>query len=294
MIAVKYGSGGTAGKAIGLRMDLLWENDDLSSNFAAQSVSVDLSGYSHYMILSIFSTSTQNINAPVVAPVESGVVLGLSCTSGSNGKVGSRTCYYDASIPGLVFAGGKYDGNNNNAYVVPKYVYGIRSGSGSSRGGGGGGGGSGVASVNGMTGVVILDAESVGAIEAPTSASSGDVLVFDGEEWTAQSGGSGAAVHTDTTANWNAQPLLITEAGHIYVYSDYTTMGGVDVPAIKIGDGLAYLIDMPFVAGNTAELTAHINDTSVHVTAGEKAFWNNKNRAYMSQGDAETLVLTTL
>ena len=53
-------------------------------------------------------------------------------------------------------------------------------------------------------------------------------------------------LHIDTTANWNAQADLIGKAGHIYVYSDYEVINGVAVPAFKVGDGLAYLIDTPF------------------------------------------------
>ncbi len=100
-------------------------------------------------------------------------------------------------------------------------------------------------------------------------------------------------LHVDTTAGWNAQPSLVGQANHVYVYSDYQVIGGVAVPGLKIGDGQAYLIDTPFVYGGNASIEEHINDTTVHITAEERAFWNNKNRAYMSQGAAETLVLTT-
>lgn len=43
-----------------------------------------------------------------------------------------------------------------------------------------------VASVNGQTGAVTLDADDVGAIEAPSSATSGQFLVYDGTAWVAQ------------------------------------------------------------------------------------------------------------
>ena len=42
-----------------------------------------------------------------------------------------------------------------------------------------------VASVNGSTGAVVLDAEDVGAIAAPASASSGQFLVYNGSAWAA-------------------------------------------------------------------------------------------------------------
>ena len=62
------------------------------------------------------------------------------------------------------------------------------------------------------------------------------------------------------------------------------------IPGIKIGDGLAYLIDLPFT---DSELIDHINNTTIHVTAEEKNFWNNKNRVFISPQDEENLIFTT-
>ena len=100
-------------------------------------------------------------------------------------------------------------------------------------------------------------------------------------------------VHTDTTEHWNAQPQLIAESGHVYVYSDYTIIDDEPVPAIKVGDGTSYLIDMPFVAGNDELWNDHIRNTVIHVTATDKAFWNNKVSCFLSAVDAENLVFTT-
>ena len=44
-----------------------------------------------------------------------------------------------------------------------------------------------VDSVNGKTGTIILDANDVGAITTPSSANSGDFLIYNGNTWTAQS-----------------------------------------------------------------------------------------------------------
>lgn len=99
-------------------------------------------------------------------------------------------------------------------------------------------------------------------------------------------------VHSDTTANWNAQTDLVSRAGHIYVYTDYIVMDDVPVAGMKIGDGNAYLIDIPFVSGNTADLYDHINDRTVHITNEERLFWNNKVTCFLSQGEEETVVFT--
>ena len=102
----------------------------------------------------------------------------------------------------------------------------------------------------------------------------------------------------DTTDHWNAQRDLITEKGALYVYSDYNIAVNeegetVKVPAIKIGDGLAYLIDMPFTdAAFTQEMNDHIKNRVVHITDEERDFWNNKVTCFISQQNTETVVFT--
>jgi len=99
-------------------------------------------------------------------------------------------------------------------------------------------------------------------------------------------------IHIDTTSHWNAQTDLIGKLNHVYVYSDYQTINGVSVPGIKVGDGQAYLIDAPFIAGNDAALNTHINNTDIHVTSQEKLFWNDKVTCFLSQDDNENIVFT--
>lgn len=100
-------------------------------------------------------------------------------------------------------------------------------------------------------------------------------------------------IHVNTTASWNGRANLIGEAGHIYVYTDYEVIDGQQVPAIKIGDGKAYLIDAPFVDGNNTVLQNHIRNNDIHITAQERDFWNAKVRAIAPEADSELLTLTT-
>ncbi len=97
------------------------------------------------------------------------------------------------------------------------------------------------------------------------------------------------AVYFDTTANWNAQTNLVGEENAIYVYTDYQQKDGDNIAGVKIGDGNAYLLDNPFLDTIYYD---HIQDTDIHITAAERAFWNNKDRCYYSLTDAETLVFT--
>lgn len=94
-----------------------------------------------------------------------------------------------------------------------------------------------------------------------------------------------------TTETWNSQPQLISDRGYIYIYADYRqNEQGQNVPAMKVGDGNAYLIDMPF----TDELLyEHLADNVRHITQQEREFWNNKVSCYMSDTQDDILVFTT-
>jgi hypothetical protein len=96
-------------------------------------------------------------------------------------------------------------------------------------------------------------------------------------------------VEFGTAAYWNARPSLVSESQTLYVYTDHSTDShGNSIAGIKVGDGSAYLIDLPFT---DALETEHRANTDIHVTSEERAFWNNKVRAYYAA--SEQLVLTT-
>lgn len=84
-------------------------------------------------------------------------------------------------------------------------------------------------------------------------------------------------IKVDTTTNWNERTTFIPNKGDIIIYLDKRIINGVNIPGIKIGDGLAYGIDLPFVGDDiAADLLSHINNTTVHITAAERTKWNNK------------------
>lgn len=93
-----------------------------------------------------------------------------------------------------------------------------------------------------------------------------------------------------TTEEWNSQREMIAERNVVYVYTDHeTTTDGKPVPGFKVGDGLAYLIDLPF---NDDISMGHIQDDTVHVSSADREFWNNKVTAYLNVSDLENLILT--
>ena len=106
-------------------------------------------------------------------------------------------------------------------------------------------------------------------------------------------------VRRDTTANWNARRDFVPLDGELIIYTDHRSIidsngNTVYVPGIKMGDGNAYLIDIPFietdtdVSALTQELRTHEADTTAHITAEERQFWDNKLNCEIEN---ETLIL---
>lgn len=117
-------------------------------------------------------------------------------------------------------------------------------------------------------------------------------------------------VKRDTKANWAAARGFVPLAGEVVVYNDYKIKTytveeygeqvekTVLIPNIKIGDGVTYVQDLPFVDTDLRDiLMEHINNTELHTTLQEKIFWNNKinvDDAYEQMHDElvdETLIL---
>lgn len=101
-----------------------------------------------------------------------------------------------------------------------------------------------------------------------------------------------------TTSYWATQTSDIPLAGELIVYSDYSSevVNGVTryIPAFKVGDGLAYVVDLPFVGDDIRNtLNAHIGDTTIHITEAERTFWNNKVRCYMGTEEVSGQVVET-
>ena len=85
----------------------------------------------------------------------------------------------------------------------------------------------------------------------------------------------------DTTANWNAARGFVPLEGELIIYTDGRSIQQdgqtVNLPTIKIGDGRAYVQDLPFVDDDTRDaLLMHINDALSHVSARDRQFWNHK------------------
>lgn len=95
----------------------------------------------------------------------------------------------------------------------------------------------------------------------------------------------GINIKYKTTAQWNEDLTYVPALGEIIIYLDHDSYDDngttVNVPDIKIGDGQAYCVDLPFIHQAEkerilAQIETHVNNSDIHVTTSDKTFWNNK------------------
>jgi len=90
-----------------------------------------------------------------------------------------------------------------------------------------------------------------------------------------------AGMEAHDTAYWNSHRDYIPAFGEIVIYTDRRVIDGVTYAGIKIGDGGAYLIDLPFLGDDGIievidTLNRHIQDTVAHVTQDDRDRWDAK------------------
>ena len=113
----------------------------------------------------------------------------------------------------------------------------------------------------------------------------------DTRSWDVAEFGGKGGIYCDTTENWNHDKWIIGKKGCLYIYSDYKqNEKGQDIAGIKVGDGMGYLIDAPFI---DELLYDHVKDKIIHITQQEREFWNNKVRCYIDSGNNEHIIFTT-
>lgn len=106
------------------------------------------------------------------------------------------------------------------------------------------------------------------------------IYYYDGSTYIPIGGSaSEAVVVAKTTAQWAQQTTMMSTYGGIYIYTDYRQENDMNIPAMKIGDGLAYVVDLPFF------------DTGV--TEADRQRWDNKVSVKLSPIDSENLILYT-
>ena len=87
----------------------------------------------------------------------------------------------------------------------------------------------------------------------------------------------------------NGADRVISKKGMIYIYT-YNEGQMPKPPKIKIGDGKAYIIDLPFITDQLQDrIDMHIANMNMHVSPTDRAFWNNKLNMPLSEVTNNTL-----
>lgn len=119
-LAMQYGSAGRVSGGRGIRITPLWENDAPTSNFGAQTVEMNLSGYDAVMVHFRITTSSDG----------SWLQVGLMSHSGNWGGAFRGQTYtyhreFNLASDGVTFAAGYRDSTSGAGYAIPVAVYGI-------------------------------------------------------------------------------------------------------------------------------------------------------------------------
>ena len=94
----------------------------------------------------------------------------------------------------------------------------------------------------------------------------------------------------NSTANWNLNPSFVPAAGQIIVYSDYAVdEDNTPIPGIKVGDGAAYGVDLPFITTKYDQLLedfhTHATNADIHLSASERKFLTENAVACKCEGE---------
>lgn len=113
---------------------LLWTNQNPTSAFSAQTVPIDLSGYSLlYIVFTPNSTNNSTIRIPVLARKADEVMVNSYINLSGTGGITLVFRYFSSSNSGVSFESGQSkavssssSGSTDNARCVPLYIYGIK------------------------------------------------------------------------------------------------------------------------------------------------------------------------
>ena len=104
-----------------------------------------------------------------------------------------------------------------------------------------------------LNGCIVPNSSSLTGCIVPNSSSlTGNITTTSGKQI--------KVIHSDITANWNAQQGLIGKKDHLYVYTDYILDGTNAYPGFKVGDGETLLIATPFAVAKWGDIQGDIRD----------------------------------
>ena len=106
----------------GMKMDLLWTNPSPTSDFASQTVSLDLTDYSYLFIVQRQYKDSSGNSSTALLPIDGVTYVVVVISDGGE----TRTRTYSASASSVTVGVGKSGSTINNAYAIPYQIYGIK------------------------------------------------------------------------------------------------------------------------------------------------------------------------
>lgn len=105
------------------KWELLWTNASPTSAFAAQTVSLDLSGYDFVLVYAMWSKTYQQPVPPFFAfiGIVDAILIGLQSNNAA-----SLERSFNVTSTGVAFGVGKLGGSTNNEMLIPYRIYGIK------------------------------------------------------------------------------------------------------------------------------------------------------------------------
>ena len=129
-VAMQFGKPGEAtqqsgGGGGGITFTLLWENQSPTAQFAAQSISIDLSPYKLFYIVWYYSSTNDTNRTENSAIFQVNENSKMLYSVGNNNTTGNRYFTYSNTNKQITFTVARHNNSNNNAYDVPVRIYGI-------------------------------------------------------------------------------------------------------------------------------------------------------------------------
>ena len=133
-VTMQYGRGTASGRAAGYSKRSLWENADPTSNFAGQTVTLDLNEYDYAEILYVAAAAAQNYYPPTIAPVGATASMDAWTSIGTSGQaILHRHRTADVSTTGVTFSACEQKRTNStsastsdNSGCIPIQIFGVR------------------------------------------------------------------------------------------------------------------------------------------------------------------------
>ena len=106
----------------GMKMDLLWTNPSPTSDFAAQTVSLDLSDYKLVLIMWVTSTSSALCRS-IISPIAGDEIQDFYLAKNGTDRYSRQIT---ATSSGISFSPGWLGYADDNSKMIPYMIYGIK------------------------------------------------------------------------------------------------------------------------------------------------------------------------